>query len=99
MKKYVRDFDDRLFLLSGFWTGRYMCLPIHVLACQKLDYNGFTQQPLMFGSNRLRIYYILDILSKTNATVFASVWLPLLDLAEIINPNVTFEDARKHLQG
>lgn len=81
----------------------YFSVPNHVYACTDLDYKRFSTNPLVIHGRQLHIHHILEGFSHTNPPRYASVWLPLLDLAEAVaQPGSThlstIETARQHLQ-
>ena len=78
----------------------YNAMPTnHVFACTDLDYKRFSTTPLIVAGLQLHIYHILEAFSRTNPKRFASIWLPLIDMFEIIHPNKQndVQQARLHL--
>lgn len=62
----------------------FFAVPNHRFACTDLDYHRFGTQPLMIGTHPLHIFHILEAFSRTNPTRYAAIWLPLLDILDVV---------------
>lgn len=87
----------------GMAIQEYLSIPNHMYACTDLDYKRFSPSPLILDGRQLHLFHILEAFSKTNPRRYASVWLPLLNLAEsVVSPGSSqmsgFQAARQHLQ-
>lgn len=68
-------------------VSEYMNVPIHLQACQDLDYRMFNaEQPLTLGCGVLRLHHILEAFSRTSPARYAEVWIPVLDLTLAVCP-------------
>lgn len=80
----------------------YMAVPNHVFACTDLDYKRFATTPLVVGNQQLHIFHILELFSRTNPQRYATVWAPLLDLAEAVTTDGSrqqaLRQAREHVR-